>query len=105
MNKILALITIISLAGCAATPSTPQQSQLSYAEACGAYGAAFATALQLRIAGKLSQSQISQISLVDSQITPICTGAIPANPTEAAAKVTAAITSIATIEALKASAK
>jgi hypothetical protein len=53
----------------------------------------------------LNQSQITQITLVDSQITPICIGTLPANPAEAAAKVTQAITSLATIEAMKASAQ
>jgi hypothetical protein len=104
--KSLLLITVLALAGCATAPNTdPRAAQLQYAEACGAYGVAFATALQLRVAGKLNQSQITQITLVDSQITPICTGTLPANPAEAAAKVTQAITSLATIEAMKASAK
>jgi hypothetical protein len=104
--KSLLLIAVLALTGCVTAPNAdPKAAQLQYADACGAYGVAFATALQLRTAGKLSQSQISQITLVDSQVTPICTGAMPTNPAEAAAKVTQAIASLATIEAMKEGAK
>lgn len=106
MKIALSLIAILSLAGCATAPNAdPRAAQLQYAEACGAYGAAFATALQLRVAGKLSKSQIDQITLVDSQITPICTGKLPADTNAATLQVTQALTSLATIEAMKASAK
>jgi PBP1b-binding outer membrane lipoprotein LpoB len=97
--KRLALIFAAALAvsGCATTQST----QVSYTQACAAYGAAFETMLQLRVAGKLNQPQIDQVTLLDSQVTPICTGPLPADPTAAATQVTAAVTALTIIEVSK----
>ncbi len=93
------LITILALAlsACATTQST----QVTYVQACATYGAAFDAALQLRIAGKLNQPQIDQVTLLDAQITPICTGALPADPDAATQQITAAVTTLTVLELSK----
>ena len=102
MNRfLLGLTAVCALAACAA-PTSTQQAQVQYVQACTAYGSAFAAALTLREQGKLSAQAIAQISILDQQITPICTGPLPADPTTATLQVTAAVTTIAVIEAVKA---
>lgn len=98
---ILALGSALTLAGCGTTMQTPQATQVTYTQACAGYGAAFATALTLRQAGKLNKSQIDQITVLDSQITPICTGPLPADPAAATVQITSAVTALAIIEAIK----
>jgi uncharacterized lipoprotein YajG len=93
-------VAALLLAGCASTPST-QTTQVTYTQACAAYGAAFAGALQLRKAGKLNQTQVDQVTLLDGQITPICTGALPADATAATQQITAAITALTILETIK----
>lgn len=87
----------LALAGCATTQST----QTTYVQACAAYGAAFNAALQMRVAGKLNQSQIDQVTLLDGQITPICTGPLPADPAAATTQIAAAVTTLTVLEATK----
>src|SRR5574337_670800 len=84
-------VALTALAGCA---TTTQQAQVQYVQACGAYGSAFSAAVQLRSAGKLNQAQIDAVTKIDQQITPICTGPLPANPQAATAQVTAAVTTL-----------
>jgi hypothetical protein len=101
MKKLLIIAACLALTACAAITgpaATPQSAQASYVRACTAYGAAFEGALQLRVDGKLNQAQIDQVTLIDQQITPICTGALPADPTAATQQITAAITSLAILE-------
>lgn len=106
---LLALVASIAvgvflLAGCAAPgqrESTPQSTQVTYTQACAAYGAAFATALELRRAGKLNRAQIDQVTLLDSQITPICTGPLPVDQGAALQQVAAAVTAMTILEAVK----
>jgi len=81
--------------------STTQSTQISYVQACAAYGVAFNTALNLRLAGKLSADQIAQVTILDSQITPVCTGPLPADTTAATAQITAAVANLAIIESIK----
>jgi hypothetical protein len=103
MKKIIIVIQLFLLAACASLSSpsaTTQSAQAAYVQSCAAYGAAFATATELRSAGKLNQAQIDQVTLLDQQITPICTGPLPADPTAATQQVTAAITSLAILEAI-----
>lgn len=101
---VIGLGAILALAGCVTPPAnqTPalqvQSTQLTYTQACAAWGAAFSTALQLRVAGKLNQAQIDQVTLLDSQVTPICTGPLPTDPTAATQQVTAAVTAMAILE-------
>jgi hypothetical protein len=95
--KKLAILVALALAGCATT----QSAQTGYTQACEAYGAAFSAALQLRIAGKLNKAQIDQVTLLDSQITPICTGPLPADPTAATQQIAAAVTALTILEATK----
>lgn len=90
MKKLLPLLVLAMLAGCATT----QSAQVGYTQACAAYGVAFNGALQLRLAGKLNQSQIDNVTLLDQQITPICTGPLPADPAAATAQITAAVTTM-----------
>jgi hypothetical protein len=104
MKKLFLLLPLILLAACQAifSPSaTTQSAQVTYVQSCAAYGAAFAAAVELRTAGKLNQAQIDQVTLLDSQITPICTGTLPADPIAATQQVTAAITSLTILEAIK----
>jgi hypothetical protein len=91
---------IVSVSGCASTGQAPA-TQVTYTQACAAYGVAFAGALQGRKAGKLSSAQIDQVTLLDSQITPICTGALPADTTAATQQITAAVTTLTILEAIK----
>lgn len=98
MKIILASTLALALGACATT--TPQ-AQTQYVQACAAYGAALTTAATLRKDGKLTAAEIAQISLVDQQITPICTGPLPANPTAQTQQITAALTSLAIMEGTK----
>lgn len=92
----------LSLAGCAAPAGSPvQQTQVTYTQACAAYGAAFGVALELRRAGKLNRAQIDQVTILDGQITPICTGPLPADPASATQQITAAVTALTLIEVVK----
>jgi hypothetical protein len=96
---LLAMMSIgaLSLAGCATTPNV----QTGYVQACAMYEATFSTALQMRVDGKLSKSTIDQITLLDQQITPICTGPMPTDPTQAEVQITAAVTTLTILEASK----
>lgn len=102
MKKLFILAVCLALTACAFISGTAntQSVQASYVQACTAYGAAFEGALQLRIDGKLNQAQIDQVTLIDQQITPICTGQLPADPTKATQQITAAVTSLAIIETI-----
>jgi hypothetical protein len=99
------LAIAISVAGCTLPPPTSAPTapvvQVTYAQACAAYGAAFAGVLQLRKANKLNQVQIDQVTLLDGQITPICTGPLPADASAATQQITAAVTSLTILETLK----
>lgn len=105
-KKPVAAVLLLALAGCASQPQNADSAiavQMTTVQACAAYGAVFTTALSLRKMNKLNPSQIQQITLLDNQITPICTGNLPADSTEAVAKVTGAVTALTAIElALKA---
>lgn len=92
---------LMLLAGCASitgSQATTQTAQVTYTQACMAYGAAFAAALELRRAGKLNHAQIDQVTLLDSQITPICTGPLPADPNAATQQVAGAVTALTILE-------
>lgn len=107
LKKTLISIAALVLAGCAAfsPTATTQQVQTQYVQACIAYGTAFSAALQLREANKLSPSEIAQVSLADSQITPLCTGSLPPNPQAAMQQITGAVTALTILEAAKEAAK
>jgi hypothetical protein len=79
--------------------ATTQSAQVVYTQACSAYGAAFGVALQMRMAGKLNRAQIDQVTLLDSQVTPVCTGPLPADPAAATQQITAAVTTLTILEA------
>jgi hypothetical protein len=95
--KTLALIlcSALSLVGCATTQST----QVAYVQACSGYAAAFSAAVVLRANGKLSQKDIDAITLMDTTVTPLCTGPLPTDPTLATQQVTAAVTTLLLLEA------
>lgn len=95
---ITAVTIAVSLAGCATTAQPQDGPQVTYVQACAAYGVAFSTALQLREAGRLNRAQIDQVTLLDSQVTPICTGALPLDPTAAAQQITAGVTTLTILE-------
>lgn len=101
---VLALGAALLLGGCAAPApgGTPvQQTQVTYTQACAAYGAAFGVALELRRGGKLNRAQIDQVTLLDNQVTPICTGQLPADPATATQQITAAVTALTILEVAK----
>ena len=92
MKRVLAFLAVSVLAGCATT----QSAQQDYVAACSAYNSAFSAALSLRQQGKLTAAQINAVSDLDSQATPLCTGALPSNPTAATQQITAAVTALTT---------
>ena len=100
MKKLILFTAILSLSGCALSPAANTQTvaaQTQFTQACGAYGVAFATALQLREAGQLSPAQIADVSRNDQLITPLCTGPMPTNATAATTEVMAAVTTLAVL--------
>jgi hypothetical protein len=97
----LIMTAFMGLTMAACTSVTTQSAQVTYTQSCAAYGGAFNVALALRKAGKLNQSQIDQVTLIDSQITPLCTGPLPADPETATTQVTAAVTALTILEAVK----
>lgn len=102
MKRFLLICTAMLLAGCA---TTTQQAQVQYVQACGVYSSLFSTAVTLRQQGKLNAAQISAISQVDAQITPICSGPLPANLTVATQQVTTAITTLGLLGVIQATTK
>lgn len=107
MKRIIAIIAIAILAACATPPVSPtvtptvQKIQATVTQACTAYGAAFSAALDARRAGKLSLAQIKSIGAIDAQVTPICTGALPADTQAAVIQITAAIANMAIAQGAK----
>lgn len=99
MKKIAILVLAMLLSACATQSESTQSVQETYVQACVAYGAAFGTAVALRKAGKLNAPQIAQITLVDDEVTPICTGTLPADPDAATQQITAAVTRLVILEA------
>jgi hypothetical protein len=93
--KLIALCLALLLAAC----STTQDTQVGYVQACSAYAAAFSAAVTLRANGKLGQKDIDAITLMDKEVTPICTGPLPTDPTAATQQVTAAVTTLLIMEA------
>lgn len=100
MLSLIALGLMLVLSGCAGVAGqgqTLQSAQARYVQACDAYGAAFTGALVARQAGKLNQSQIDQVTLLDTQITPICSGPLPADPALKTQQIAAAVTTMVVI--------
>ncbi|MHB8914434.1 MAG: hypothetical protein ACYC4K_01325 [Thiobacillus sp.] len=96
MKLTLIALMALALTGCATAPA-PATAQTQFVQACGAYGVAFAAALQLREAGQLSAAQIAYLSQNDVIITPICTGPMPTNAAAATTEIMTAVTTIAVI--------
>ncbi len=94
---LIALSSILFLTGCVTTGGQARSPQATYVQACSSYGTAFAVALAARKAGKLNQSQIDTVTLLDAQITPICTGPFPQDPDVKVQQITAAVTTMAII--------
>ena len=97
MTKMILICIALVLSACTTTQST----QVGYVQSCAAYGVAFNTALNLRLAGKLNKAQIDAVTAIDSQITPICTGPLPVDAKSATLQVTSAVTNLALIGAAK----
>lgn len=98
---IKSLVLVAAMAAALAACTTTQTTQTGYVQACAAYGVAFDAALHAREAGKLNQAQIDQVTLIDSQITPLCTGPLPADPEAATVQITTAVTTLGLIEVIK----
>lgn len=92
MKKYL-LLSLLALTACATT-QTPLDTQKQFVQACSAYNAAFVAVLQLREAGKLNTAQIAAISVIDTDISPLCTGALPTDAATATQRITIATTSL-----------
>lgn len=107
MKRIIAIVAIAILSACATPPAsstvtpTAQKIQVTVTQACTAYGAAFTAALDARRAGKLSPAQIKSIGAIDAQITPVCTGTLPADTQAAVIQITAAIANMALAQGVK----
>ena len=86
MKRFLIVAISLALFACA----TPQQTQTTFVQACGAYNVALNSAVQLRLSGKLSPSEIDSVTLVDQTVFPLCTGPLPADGSSALATVEAA---------------
>lgn len=100
----LALLMAFAMAaGVSACTSTVtiRDARVTYTQSCAAYGGAFNVLVAMRKADKLNDAQIAQVTLIDSQITPICTGPLPTDLDDATAKVTAAVTALTIMESLK----
>ena len=95
MSK-LKYLPFLLLAGCVNAPqATPAQQQaITFAQACSGYAAALSSAIALNNQGKLAKSQVQAITLIDADISPICTGPVPANNNVLITKVTAATTQL-----------
>jgi len=108
MKKLFAMLfatvlTLGMLAGCNSilgTGATTQSTQVTYVQACTAYGMVFSQAVSARKQDKLSEANIKQISLIEAEITPICTGDLPADPTAAIQQITSAVTRMAILGAI-----
>lgn len=106
MKRIIAVIAIAILSACATTQtpqtaSSTQSVQVTYTQACTAYSGAFSAALDARKAGKLTPSMIASIGAIDAQITPLCTGSLPANIQSAVTAITSATAAIASEQLLQ----
>lgn len=98
---LLAIVAGLSLSLAACGSVSVQSAQVAYTQSCAAYGGAFDVMIALRKAGKLNQSQIDQVTIIDSQITPMCTGPLPNDLDTATAQVTAAVTALTILETVK----
>ena len=98
---MLALLAALSLSIAACTTVPTQSAQVTYTQSCAAYGGAFDVMIALRKGGKLNQAQIDQVTLIDSQITPLCTGPLPKDLDAATVQVTAAVTALTILETVK----
>lgn len=94
-------VAVMGLILAACTSVTTQNAQVTYTQSCAAYEGAFDVMLALRKAGKLNPAQIDQVTLIDSQITPMCTGPLPQDLDAATTKVTAAVTALTILETVK----
>ena len=93
----LSLMVALSTTGCATTQDQTV-SPVAYVQACSTYGVALQTAVQLRQEGAVNQTQIDQITLIDSQVTPLCTGTMPTDSAAFTQKVAAAVTTLTILE-------
>ncbi|MHB8915937.1 MAG: hypothetical protein ACYC4K_09025 [Thiobacillus sp.] len=106
--KTIALLLCLTLSACAVAPATTtplQSAQTQFVQACGTYNAAFAIALKLRQSNQLTPAQITEITQMDSVMTPICTGALPADQATINLYITEVVTSAATLAAISKGAK
>ncbi len=99
MKRYIAALFMFLPACTSAPPATnaPAQAQTLFVQACTAYGTAFSAALQLRMAGKLNQTQINRITALDAQVSPICTGPMPTALNAQTQVVTDAVTALTAI--------
>jgi hypothetical protein len=105
---IFASILALTLGACAAlAPSSslsPSQQLLAAQQArntaCGAWEAAFSTAVAIRQAGQASSTLIQQVNLADSQLTPVCTSPLPTDIQTIQSQTTQVMTSVGILEYL-----
>jgi hypothetical protein len=98
---MLLFMAALSLSITACTTVSTQNAKVTYTQSCAAYGGAFDVMIALRKGGKLNQAQIDQVTLIDSQVTPLCTGPLPQDLDAATAQITGAVTALTILEAVK----
>ncbi len=108
MKIFLASFLALALGACAIlAPSnglTPAQQLLAAQQArntaCATWSGVFATALAMRQAKTASPTLIQQITLADSQLTPVCTSPLPTDLATIQAQTTQVMTSVGILEYL-----
>ena len=101
LSSLLVACATVSPTGTVVTPSP----QVAFVQACGSLNIAMNTLVQVRASGKFvpTESQKQQVELIYQSVLPMCGPGVPlpADPTAAAQKVTAAVTTLSVMEAVK----
>lgn len=91
MKKIFGIAMLLALTACATQQVTLEQ---QYVQSCTAYEAAFKTVNTLDKQNRLSASEIATVLKVDSIVTPLCTGKMPADLNASLTQITQATTTL-----------
>lgn len=92
MKVTIVVLTLLSLVGCTALQRRPEALTV---QACGAYGVALSTAVQMRALGKLNAATIDKITAIDQKVTPICT-----QKTASSADIQAVLSAVSQVQEL-----
>lgn len=102
--KLLALASVLlvttAMAGCPYNPDEQRNvSVLTLAEACEAYAGALRVLTPRKSAGLLSPEEIARVDQLNQSTDMVCTGPPPADPVDAVARVSNAVTTVMLIAA------